>query len=151
MIYNAPMSNARPSNIFNLCQFKFANGRMCGLPAHPKHDGLCLAHARVISLREQPREEDLSAELSSFAGDYITQIDINHTLGKLFDALAANRISSRRAGTLAYIGCLLMQTQVGAKHEASRWDLDAPTMKKLLELKYPNDPDPSFHPPKANP
>ncbi len=138
------MSNARPSDPFNLCRFTFANGRMCGLPAHPKHDGLCLTHGRRSN--PEPREDDLSAELASPAGDFITQIDINHVLGRLFTALASNRISSRRAGTLAYIGCLLTQTQQGAKKEAARWELDAATFKKLVELKYPQAPASSPNP-----
>ncbi len=117
---------------------------MCGLPAHPKHDGLCLTHARRS--KPEPREEDLSAELASPAGDFITQIDINHVLGKLFTALASNRVSPRRAGTLAYIGCLLSQTQQGAKVEAARWDLDAATLKKLVELKYTTLPAASSTP-----
>jgi len=138
------MSNARPTNPFDLCQFTFANGRMCALPAHPKHNGLCLTHARRST--PQPREDDLSAELASPAGDFITQIDINHTLGNLFTALASNRISYRRAGTLAYILCLLSQTQLGAKDEARRWDKDAPVLERLLRLKYPQPPAPSPEP-----
>jgi hypothetical protein len=132
------MSHARPTNPFNLCTQKFANGRLCGLPASPKHGGLCIPHARQQNAKSPQREDDLSAELASPAGDFITQIDINHVLGKLFSALAANRVSSRRAGTLAYIGCLLTQTQRGAKTEAARWELDIPTMKKLVQLKYTN-------------
>jgi hypothetical protein len=139
------MSNARPADPFNLCQFTFANGRMCGLPAHPKHDGLCLNHARAASFKNEPQEQDLSAELSSFAGDYITQIDINHVLGKLFDILAANRISRQRAACLAYIADLLMRSQEGAKQEATRWAQDLPAYRRLLSLKYPkghpNHPD----------
>jgi hypothetical protein len=140
------MSNARPADPYNLCQFTFANGRMCGLPAHPKHDGLCLNHARLKCFRQRPREEDLSRELCSPAGDdYITQIDINHVLGKLFNALAANRISIKRATGLAYIAQLLLQSQSGAKQEARRWTQDLPTYKTLLKLKYPkghpNHPD----------
>ena len=131
------MSNARPGDPYNLCQFTFANGRMCGLPAHPKHNGLCLNHARLQSFKQQPREEDLSREIRSLADDYITQIDINHVLGKLFDALAANRISIKRASSLAYIADLLMRSQGGAKQEARRWDLDLPVYKTLLSLKYP--------------
>ncbi len=131
------MSNARPADPFNLCQFTFANGRMCGLPAHPKHDGLCLNHARAMSFKQEPREQDLSREICSLAEDYITQIDINHVLGKLFDALAANRISHKRAACLAYIADLLLRSQEGAKREASRWAQDLPTYKALLSLKYP--------------
>ena len=133
------MSNARPTDIFNLCQFTFANGRMCGLPAHPKGEGLCLTHFRATKAKPDPREDDLSADLRSPAGDYITQIDINHVLGKLFDALAANRLSPRRASSLAYIVFLLMQSQEGAKDEARRWFIDYPVFKQLLKLKYPKD------------
>src|SRR5450432_4226044 len=115
------MSNARPNNAFNLCTQKFANGRMCGLPASPKHDGLCLCHARQQNAKSPQREDDLTEELKSPGGVFITQIDINHVLGNLFTALAADRISPRRAGTLAYIGCLLTQTQQEAKREAIQW------------------------------
>ncbi|HTZ46776.1 MAG TPA: hypothetical protein VMH20_04250, partial [Verrucomicrobiae bacterium] len=74
---------------------------------------------------------DLSREIRSLADDYITQIDINHVLGKLFDALAANRISTKRATSLAYIADLLMRSQGGAKQEARCWDLDLPIYKIL--------------------
>lgn len=142
------MSNAKPADPFNLCQFTFANGRMCGLPAHPKADGLCLTHSRRG--RPEPREDDLSQELGSPCGEFITQVDINHVLGRLFDALASNRVSSRRAGTLAYISCLLMQTQKGAVNEVSRWELDEPVYKKMLKLKYPGlgEPAPEVPTPK---
>lgn len=132
----------RSTNPFDLCQFTFADGRMCGLPAHPKHDGLCLTHARRRI--PEPREDDLSQLLASPAGDFIYQIDINHVLGKLFQALAANRISSKRAGTLAYIAGLILQTQQGAKTEANRWEIEAPIFRKMLQLKYPDSfPKPS--------
>jgi hypothetical protein len=36
------MSNAKPSDPFHLCQYPFAGGRLCGLPAHPKRDDLRL-------------------------------------------------------------------------------------------------------------
>ena len=135
------MSNARPGDPFNLCQFTFANGRMCGLPAHPKGEGLCLTHFRYTKAQAKPqvREDDLSAELASPDDDYITQIDINHVLGKLFDALAANRLSARRASSLAYIACLIAQTQKAAKREAERWEIDLPIFKKLTALKYPEE------------
>lgn len=135
------MSNARPTDIFNLCQFQFANRRLCGLPAYPNGDGLCLMHARAARAKAAPeqREDDLSPELHSPAGDYITQIDINHVLGKLFDALAANRLSARRASSLAYIASLMLQSQEGAKDEARRWYVDIPTFRTMLKLKYPKN------------
>jgi hypothetical protein len=136
------MSNARPSDPFNLCQFQYARGHCCGLPAHPKGDGLCLSHYRQAHTRPATREDDLSAELANPAGDYITQIDINHVLGKLFDALAAKRCSPRRASSLAYIACLLAQTQKAAKEEARHWATDKPVFQTMLKIKYPDCPDP---------
>ena len=159
LAYTPPaMSNARVPDPYNLCQFTFANGRLCGLPASPKYDGLCYAHGRrANSPPPAPREFDLSPEFTSPTGEFITQIDINHVLGKLFVALAANRISTRRAGTLAYIAGLLAQTQSGAKREALRWDLDYDTLLKLYHLKYGKVPAPgsppgpsAVHPPAAS-
>ena len=85
------MTNKRPDVSYNLCTFKFANGKFCTMPAHPKYEGLCLNHA-TIHRRTYHREDDLVKELASPAGDFITQIDINHVLGKLFEALAVNRL-----------------------------------------------------------
>jgi hypothetical protein len=139
------MSNARPSDIFNLCTYQFFNGRLCGLPAHPKGEGLCLTHYRYVTAKPKPREDDLSRELSSPGNDFITQIDINHVLGKLFESLAANRLTPRRASSLAYIAFLMNQTQKGAKDEARLWKKNLPVYKKMLALKYskdhPNHPD----------
>src|SRR5258708_16975377 len=131
------MSNQRPDASYNLCTFKFANGKFCTMPAHPKYEGLCLNHA-TIHRRTYHREDDLVKELASPAGDFITQIDINHVLGKLFEALAANRVSPRRAATLAYIGHLLLQSQKSAKSEANRWEIDTNIFRRLVEIKYPS-------------
>jgi hypothetical protein len=130
------MSNRRPDAAYNLCNFKFANGKFCTMPAHPNHEGLCLNHA-TIHRRTFHREDDLVKELASPAGDFITQIDINHVLGKLFEALAANRVSPKRAATLAYIGHLLLLSQKGAKSEANRWEIDTNIFRRLVEIKYP--------------
>jgi hypothetical protein len=135
------MSNRRPDASYNLCNFKFANGKFCTMPAHPNHDGLCLNHA-TIHRRTFHREDDLVKELASPAGDFITQIDINHVLGKLFEALAANRVSPKRAATLAYIGHLLLLSQKGAKSEANRWEIDTNIFRRLVEIKYPSDKHP---------
>ncbi|MGB7516773.1 MAG: hypothetical protein WBW90_21695 [Candidatus Acidiferrum sp.] len=130
------MSNKR--SISTLCQFQFADGRRCAFTTHPEGHGFCLTHFRHTH-RAAPPEADLSAELASPAGDFITNIDINHVLGKLFDALAANRISARRATSLAYISALLMQSQEGAKDEARRWPIDYALFRRVMELKYPKN------------
>jgi len=136
------MSNKRPDATYNLCNFKFANGKFCTMPAHPNYEGLCLNHA-TIHRRTFHREDDLVKELASPAGDFITQIDINHVLGKLFEALAANRVSPKRAATLAYIGHLLMRSQSGARDEANNWAIESKVLSKLVAIKYPSEHSPN--------
>jgi hypothetical protein len=135
---------------YNLCTFKFANGKFCTMPAHPSYEGLCLNHA-TIHRRTFHREDDLVKELASPAGDFITQIDINHVLGKLFEALAANRVSPKRAATLAYIGHLLLLSQKGAKSEANRWEIDTNIFRRLVEIKYPSAKHPKSARSKSQP
>jgi hypothetical protein len=95
------MSNERYDPTYDLCQFQFANGKCCGMPAHPKHNGLCLNHA-TVHRRTTVREDDLSAELMAAAGEFASHPDIHGVLGKMFGALAGNRMSPKRAATLAY-------------------------------------------------
>jgi hypothetical protein len=134
------MSNQKPDPFYDgLCKFQFADGRHCKMPAHPDHKGFCLNHG-TAHRRSLHREDDLTRELASPAGDFITQMDINHVLGKLFDAVAANRCSPRRAATLAYIGNLLLQSQNGARHEAANWSWEGKILKKISDLKFPQPP-----------
>jgi hypothetical protein len=131
------MSNARPPNPFNLCSFQFADGRCCGLPAHSKGEGLCLVHYRRLLAAEKPRDDDLSRELASPSGDFMRQFDIHHILGALFKALAAKRVTPRRATSLAYIAFLIAQSQKAAKAEARNYDEEIPIFKRWLDVKYP--------------
>jgi len=47
----------------------------------------------------------------------MTATDFNHILGKLYTAVAQNRVSSRNAATLAYFGQLLLTSVGGMKSE----------------------------------
>jgi hypothetical protein len=47
----------------------------------------------------------------------MTATDVNHILGKLYTVVAQNRVSSRNAATLAYIGQLLLTSVGGIKSE----------------------------------
>jgi len=66
-----------------------------------------------------PNEQDFSGEFSEELqppfGHYLTQIDVNHVLSNLFDMLAANEISCKRASTLAYICANLLKSQEGMR------------------------------------
>jgi len=90
----------------NRCQFETSDGRRCRMLRHNGHPTLCLFHARdEMQLLESQR---LGAEISaSVTGEFMTSTDINFVLGKLFTALAQNRIPPRNAAILAYIGQLM--------------------------------------------
>ncbi|HEY1467664.1 MAG TPA: hypothetical protein VGF61_01375, partial [Candidatus Acidoferrum sp.] len=70
------MSNQRYDPTYDLCQFQFANGKCCGMPAHPKYNGLCLNHG-TIHKRTSVREDDLYMELASPTGDFHSAADVN--------------------------------------------------------------------------
>jgi hypothetical protein len=106
------------------------------MPAHPKYNGLCLNHG-TIHRRTMEREDDLYNEMASPSGAFLSQAEINQALGKLFEALAGNRISPRRAATLAYIGYLLLQTYSGLKAEARMTALQgAKDLHLMLKMAY---------------
>ncbi len=93
----------------HLYQFQFADGRKCRMLRHDSHPSLCLFHAR--DERQLLESEPLGTELaSSLTGQFMTATDVNFVLGKLFTALAQNRIPCRNAATLAYIGQLLLHS-----------------------------------------
>jgi hypothetical protein len=106
------------------------------MPAHPKYNGLCLNHG-TIHKRATMREDDLYNELASPSGAFLSQAEINQSLGKLYEALAGNRISPRRAATLAYIAYLLLQAHSGLKAEARLTELQGfKNLNTLLKMKY---------------
>lgn len=97
------------------CQRQFADGRQCRMLRLKDHPSLCPFHAREEQQRLET--EKLAAELASLSGKLNTATDINHILGKVFTALAHNRISARNATTLAYIGQLLLQSLPNVRNE----------------------------------
>ena len=130
------MTIKRAENPYDLCQFQFANGKCCGMPAHPKYNGLCLNHGTIHS-RANVREDDLFNYMAIPSGAVLTQEEIQRALARVFEALAANRISTRRAATLAYIGFLMLQTYSGLKAEARMTELQAcKNLNMLLKMKY---------------
>jgi hypothetical protein len=137
-----------PSNA-HLCQFPFADGRKCRMLRHHDHPSLCIFHARTeLQLKECDR---LGAELAaSLTGDFMTATDVNFVLGKLFTALAQNRIPPRNAHTLAYIAQLMLHSLPNLKKEYNfvysfdRWNemLDGATpLSKPSSLSQNDDSD----------
>ncbi len=99
-----------------LCQFQFADGRTCRMLRTADHPSLCIFHARA---EQQIIESDLlGSELAaSITGQFMTATDINFVLGKLFKAVAQNRIPPRNAATLAFVAKLLLVSLRDLKQE----------------------------------
>jgi hypothetical protein len=100
----------------NRCQFETSDGRRCRMLRYNAHPTLCLFHAHdEMQLLESQR---VGAELSaSLTGQFMTATDINFVLGKLFTAIAQNRIPPRNAAILAYLGQLMLHSLHHVKKE----------------------------------
>jgi len=109
-----------------LCQFSFADGRTCRMFRQPDHPSLCIFHARAE--RQIVESDRLGSELAAtFTGRFMTATDINFALGKLYQAIAQNRISPRSASNLAFVGKLLLlsldklKNEFKFKYEFEQW------------------------------
>jgi hypothetical protein len=99
----------------SLCQFPFADGRRCRM-LRRDHPELCPFHARAE--QQLLESHQIGSEISSsVTGDFLTATDVNFVLGKLFTAVAQNRIPVRNAALLAYIGQLLLHSISGVRQE----------------------------------
>jgi hypothetical protein len=119
----------------NRCQFETSDGRRCRMLRRNGHPTLCLFHARdEMQLLESQR---LGSEIAaSISGDFMTATDINFVLGKLFTALAQNRIPPRNAAILAYIGQLMLHSVPGVQKEYSfKYEYEA--WNRMLEKATP--------------
>jgi len=91
----------------NRCTHRTAAGRQCRRLTADEQSILCAYHR---ALEKQKQSEDFSAKLLSSAEGFQTAQGVNLALSDLYELLAANRISARRAAVLAYINSLLLRT-----------------------------------------
>jgi hypothetical protein len=99
----------------SLCQFSFADGRRCRMLRRDNPE-LCPFHARVE--QQLLESHQIGSEISSsVTGNFLSATDVNFVLGKLFTAVAQNRVPTRNAALLAYIGQLLLHSISGVKQE----------------------------------
>lgn len=120
MTSNKPNTQKRPRKTISRanssrCLFSTSDGRRCAMLRHESHPSLCLFHAREE--RQLLEAEKVAASLATFTGGLYTVNDVNQALAQLFRLVAANRIPSRTAGTLAYIGQLLLLSVPGVERE----------------------------------
>ncbi len=127
----------------DLCQFSFNDGRRCRMLRHPEHPCLCIFHARSES--QLVESERLGIELgATLSGDFMAATDINHAIGRLYSAVAQNRIPVRNANTLARIGSTLLRTVPGIKNEfkfSYTFDQWNKMLRKSEPLSSPDDSD----------
>ena len=104
------------TGIATRCQFQFSDGRRCRMLRSPDHSSFCAFHARQeLQLLESQR---LGTEISvSLNRDFLSATDINHVLGKLFIAVAQDRVPLRKAGVLTYLGQVMLSSLPYVKKE----------------------------------
>jgi len=129
----------------NLCCFSYSDGRRCRMLRHRDHPGLCPFHSREE--RQQLESERIGTELAaSLTGHYLTASDINHILGKVFTALAQDRISVKKAKALAYLAQLMLQSLSGVgqeykfKYSFEAWQRMVKNSVRLPDPPAPIDP-----------
>ncbi|OLD62056.1 MAG: hypothetical protein AUI53_03105 [Acidobacteria bacterium 13_1_40CM_2_60_7] len=112
------------------CLYRTPGGRQCRLSASGAQSGLCPQH-RAEQKQEQAADHYLHL-ITNFEG-FQTAQGINLSLGNLFQLLAKNRISPRRAAVLAYISSLLLRTlpQIDADRAAGITDPTKPPAETL--------------------
>ncbi len=109
-------ASAHKTSDANRCVFETSDGRRCRLPRSATHASLCLFHSQEEQQLLESRK--LGGELaSSLTGNFLTAADINYVLGKVFTAVAQNRMPARTAHTLAYLGQLMLFSLPAVKQE----------------------------------
>src|SRR5262249_23217277 len=126
----------------NLCMFSYSAGRRCRMLRHRDHPGLCPFHSREE--RQALESERIGTELAAtLTGHFLTASDINHVLGKVFTALAQDRISIKKAKALAYLAQLMLASLRYAKQETKiRYEFDSWQRMLKNSVPLPDPPDP---------
>src|SRR5215472_3172308 len=126
----------------NLCCFSYSDGRRCRMLRHRDHPGLCPFHSREE--RQALESERIGTELAAtLTGHFLTASDINHVLGKVFTALAQDRISVKKAKALAYLAQLMLHYIPTVKKE-TKFSYSYESWSKMIDnaTRLPDPPDP---------
>jgi hypothetical protein len=118
-------ANHTSINDFARCSHRTASGRQCRQLSADSQSRLCAHHH---ALQEEKEAADLSDVLLDNWQGFQTAQGVNFALGNLYELLAANRISARRASVLAYINSLLLRTlpAIDYDHRTGHTDPTAP-------------------------
>ncbi len=89
------------------CRHFTSTGRRCRLAVLDPASGLCFRH---VGLQFQPTDEDLSPAFTGLLAGFHSACRIHEFLTQLTVLLVQNRVSTRRAAILAYLGQTLLRT-----------------------------------------
>jgi hypothetical protein len=112
------------------CEHLTASGRRCRQLVAGPHEKLCFHHR---ALQQAKQAADLSGPLLSESQGFQTAQGINFALTNLYELLAADRISARRAAVLAHINSLLLRTLPAIDADAEAGILDPTLPEKVVK------------------
>jgi hypothetical protein len=101
------LQTAKPVLPSARCSHRTSTGRQCRLPVSDAQSVLCPRHHADHIEGERA---DVSNLLFNPSQGFQTAQGINYSLRNLYWLVAQNRLSTRRASVLAYIGSLLLRT-----------------------------------------
>jgi hypothetical protein len=117
------------------CSHITSNGSRCRMLA-ASESRFCRSHSQ-FSRRDATT---LTAELSQVAGSLASPEDVQRVLAKIFLALLEDRVSTRKAAVLGYLGQMLLRSQ---REVLVRKDsVEEDRVKQDIQAFY-NDPSPS--------
>lgn len=102
-----PAAAKNPAKSEDRCRHYTATGRRCRLAVLDPASGLCFRH---VGLQFQPSDEDLLPAFGGLLSKLLSACGIHDFLSQLTVLLVQNRISTRRAAILAYLGQILLRT-----------------------------------------
>lgn len=114
----AALPNKSANKNDDRCRHYTHAGRRCRHTVLDRASGLCFRH---MSRPFQPSDEDLSSAFVGLSG-FESAVEIHSFLAQLTALLVQNRVSTRRAAILAYLGQTLLRTLQAADEELNSDD-----------------------------
>jgi hypothetical protein len=111
------------------CRHFTSTGRRCRLAVLDPASGLCFRH---VGLQFQASDEDLSPAFLGLLSGFQSASQIHAFLTQVTVLLVQNRVSTRRAAILAYLGQILLRTLPAIEHELDPSDQDEEIIIDIL-------------------
>jgi len=99
------------------CTFSTSDNRRCTMFRRNSDASFCLFHARQERILIE--SDQIAPGLVPPSGKFHSFTELNDSLTRLWTLLADDRISRKRAATLAYVGSLILPTLMRVHSEAS--------------------------------